>query len=306
MVSRSNGLVSARHARRCSSRLAAVRQIIGKLLHVRTRVDIVHGKVNARHLPLTMCDHRSFCTHRNRVTTSLPFSPSIQPSSRLFVVSHDGKFLFSGGHWDWSLQIVSLAKCKPIESCIAHTDVITCLALDSTGYVLVTGSRDTTCMIWLLSSIDAETTSILSAKCRLYGHVDAISCVCVSSHLDLVVSASLDGTCNMYTVDDGTYVRTLRPTASLNHPVVELKLSDQRHLLVQTEQDETHLLLYSINGNLIRTRKYAYRIDHILLNDHHVILAINHCPIFEEKNGFLIEERSTSRAARIIIKDLFE
>ncbi|CAF3875004.1 unnamed protein product, partial [Rotaria sp. Silwood1] len=84
---------------------------------------------------------------KNRLTTIVPFSSSINITSRLFALSHDGKFIFSGGHWDWSLCIYSLTKSKTISSIIHHTDIITCLSLDSTGYILVTGSRDTTCVI---------------------------------------------------------------------------------------------------------------------------------------------------------------
>lgn len=31
-----------------------------------------------------------------------------------------------------------------------HADVVTCLALDTCGIYLISGSRDTTCMVWRL------------------------------------------------------------------------------------------------------------------------------------------------------------
>ncbi|CAF3391859.1 unnamed protein product, partial [Rotaria sp. Silwood2] len=202
------------------------------------------------------------------------------------------------------------AKSKTISSIIYHTDIITCLALDSTGYILVTGSRDRTCVIWYLSLndnrhiiniSDQDPTSIITPEMALYGHTAEITCVCVSSELDLVVSGSLDGTCNIYTLEHGIYVRTLRPTDTNCDPIVNLKLSDERHILVQTKDKDTHLFLYSINGYLIRTRKFDYHVVDMLLCDQYIILAVNHHPTLKEN-----PESKESFAAKIVIKDMFE
>ena len=248
----------------------------------------------------------SFVGSRNRLTTAAPFSPSIEITSRLFAVSNDAKHIYSGAHWDYSLRIYSVLKSKTIASMVRHTDVITCLALDSTGYILVTGSRDTTCVVWYLSSHDPDSTMLMSAELTIYGHTAEVTCVSVSSELDLVVSGSTDGTCNMHTIEHGTYVRTLRPTNDQHDPIVNLKLSTERHLLVQTEREETHLFLYSINGCLIRTRKFEFRIAGMLLHDHYIVLAVNHESSLEPKRGVRSDEATPSLAARIIIKDMFE
>jgi len=232
----------------------------------------------------------------------------LEITSRLFAVSHDAKFIFSGGHWDWSLRVYSLLKSKMISSIIHHTDIITCLTLDSTGYILVTGSRDTTCVIWNLSFDDyrnlsntneQESNALLSPALTLYGHTAEITSVCVSIELDLVVSGSLDGTCNIHTVEHGIYVRTLRP---MGDPIINLQLSNERHILIQTEKDETHLFLYSINGGLIRTRKLEYQVVDLILCDQHIVLAVNHIP----SNKIINKESTNNVAARIIIKDMFE
>lgn len=49
-----------------------------------------------------------------------PFAPGLEITSKLFVVSHDGKVLFSGGHWDNSIRVTSLAKGKVIGQHIRH------------------------------------------------------------------------------------------------------------------------------------------------------------------------------------------
>ncbi|CAF5014839.1 unnamed protein product, partial [Rotaria sp. Silwood1] len=248
----------------------------------------------------------------NRHIIAAPFSPSLEIKSHLFAVSHDAKFVFSGGHWDWSLRVYSLLKSKMTSSLIHHTDIITCLTLDSTGYILVTGSRDTTCVIWNISLQDdhhlnnlndQESNSFLTPDITLYGHTSEVTCICVSTELDLVVSGSLDGTCNIHTVEHGIYIRTLRP---IGDRIVNLQLSNERHILIQTEKDDTHLFLYSINGSLIRTRRLEYKIVDMLLSDQHIVLAVNHVPLLQQTNDTTNKESTSLIAARIVIKDMFD
>ena len=240
--------------------------------------------------------------HRNLLATNAPFSPSIQLNARLFAVSHDAKYIFSGGHWDWSLCVYCLVKWETIGSIIYHTDIITCLTLDSTGYILVTGSKDKTCVIWYLTLNDNKDRTLLITPERiLYGHRSEITCVCVSSELDLVVSGSFDGTCNIYTIEDGTYIRTIRPTSINNDSIINLKLSNERHILVQTKDKDTHLFLYSINGCLICTKRFEYDIVDILLSDQCIILAINYDITSREKTDL-----KSLVAGRVVIKNVFE
>ncbi|CAF4197890.1 unnamed protein product [Rotaria socialis] len=251
-------------------------------------------------------------TERNRHIIAAPFFPSLEINSRLFAVSHDAQFVFSGGHWDWSLRVYSLIKSKMISSLIHHSDIITCLTLDSTGSILVTGSRDTTCVVWNISSNDSrnsnnindqESSSFISPAVTLYGHTSTITCVHVSTELDLVVSGSLDGTCNMHTVEHGVYVRTLRP---IGDPIINIQLSTERHILIQTEKDDTNLFLYSINGGFIRKRKLDYHVIDMILSEKHIVLAVNHVTSSPQTNQKLNKKSASVVAARIIIKDMFE
>ncbi|CAF2393537.1 unnamed protein product [Rotaria sp. Silwood2] len=211
---------------------------------------------------------------KNRLTIAASLSSSINITSHLFALSHDGKFIFSGGHWDWSLCIYSLAKSKTISSIIYHTDIITCLALDSTGYILVTGSQDRTCVIWYLSLNDnrhiinindQDPTLIITPEMVLYGHTVEITCVCVSSELDHVVSALLYGTCSIYTNEHGIYVRTLRSTDASNSLIVNLKLSNERLILVQTKNKDTNVKKYHSLRSLTRNCTLRFLKDLIVI-----------------------------------------
>lgn len=103
----------------------------------------------------------------------------------------------------------------------------------------------------------------------------------------------------MHTVEHGIYLRTLRPQ---DGPIINLQLSNERHILIQTEKTETHLFLYSINGSLIRTRKLEYQVVDMILSDEHIVLAVNHVPSNKIQN----KESTNVVAARIVIKDMFE
>ena len=181
-----------------------------------------------------LCHHPMSLPTRTQRFLQGPFAPGADLCSRTLAVSPDGKLLFSGGHWDNSRRVTSLAKgkvvghitrhigtssnndegpmvprwvCRAMGGCRGHmgdipcllifwgqsrlhprtrvglglaasphpkthlgailwgwgaerdgtgphgfplgvTDVVTCLALDLCGIYLISGSRDTTCMVW--------------------------------------------------------------------------------------------------------------------------------------------------------------
>lgn len=59
-------------------------------------------------------------SRRTQRFLSGPFAPGVEVTAGLFVVSHDGKLLFSGGHWDNSLRVTSLVKGKTVGQHIRH------------------------------------------------------------------------------------------------------------------------------------------------------------------------------------------
>lgn len=115
--------------------------------------------------------------------------PGSGVNGQALAVAPDGKLLFSGGYWDGSLRVTALPRGKllnqlsrhlgmsslgagenerskcgvgseagqgeydysvlPVSS-HSHADIVTCLALDTCGIYLISGSRDTTCMVWRL------------------------------------------------------------------------------------------------------------------------------------------------------------
>lgn len=49
-----------------------------------------------------------------------PFSPGVEISAQVLVVSNDGRLLFSGGQWDCSIRVIQLGKGKLVGRICRH------------------------------------------------------------------------------------------------------------------------------------------------------------------------------------------
>ncbi|XP_069107826.1 neurobeachin-like protein 1 isoform X1 [Argopecten irradians] len=210
-----------------------------------------------------------------------PFAPGVKVEAKVFVVSHDAKLLFSGGHWDNSLQVYNLGKGKKVNHIVRHIDIVTCLALDYCGSHLMTGSRDTTCMIWQIQQQGGVSTGIKPNPLQtLYGHDAEVTAVHISTELDMAVSAAKDGTVIVHTVRNGHYMRTLRPPCltgyTLNIPMVVV--DETGHIALYCHEtfpidpkERFSIHLYSINGKHLFAEKLTYGLGHMIVSGEHLI-----------------------------------
>ncbi|KAM8934102.1 neurobeachin-like protein 1 [Pelodytes ibericus] len=218
-----------------------------------------------------------------------PFAPGLELTSKLFVVSHDGKVLFSGGHWDNSIRVTSLTKGKVIGQHIRHMDIVTCLSTDYYGIHLISGSRDATCMIWQIAQ-QGGTSGDLSAKPVqiLYGHTDEISSVGLNTELDMAVSGAKDGTVIIHTIRRGQYMRTLRPPSesSLVMSIPNLAVSWDGHIVIHstiegkgTLKNKNALHLYSVNGKYLGSESLKEQVTDVCISGENIVMG--------SKQGFL-------------------
>ncbi|XP_058471810.1 neurobeachin-like protein 1 isoform X2 [Solea solea] len=210
-----------------------------------------------------------------------PFAAGVDVTTGLFVVSHDGKLLFSGGHWDNSLRVTSLVKGKTVGQHIRHMDIVTCLSTDHCGIHLISGSRDTTCMVWQVLQQGGAPVGLSPKPVQvLHGHTDEVVSVSISTELDMAVSGSRDGTVIIHTVRRGQYMRCLRPPCDSSLPlsILHLAMSWEGHLLVHTclegkatLKDKNALHLYSVNGKHLCSETLKEQVTDVCVYGEHVV-----------------------------------
>uniref|UniRef100_A0A663DUJ7 Neurobeachin like 1 n=1 Tax=Aquila chrysaetos chrysaetos TaxID=223781 RepID=A0A663DUJ7_AQUCH len=182
-------------------------------------------------------------TQRNM---SGPFAPGLEITSKLFAVSHDAKLLFSGGHWDNSIRVTSLTKGKLIGQHIRHMDIVTCLAIDYCGIHLISGSRDTTCMIWQIVQQGGVPVGLAPKPLQiLYGHTDEVSSVGISTELDMAVSGS-------------------KVSILILFPSLPLLYSNHRH---------NALHLYSVNGKYLCSETLKEEVSDICVTGEYIVMG---------------------------------
>uniref|UniRef100_A0A673B8W9 Neurobeachin-like 1 n=1 Tax=Sphaeramia orbicularis TaxID=375764 RepID=A0A673B8W9_9TELE len=207
-----------------------------------------------------------------------PFAPGVEVTAGLFVVSHDGKLLFSGGHWDNSIRVTSLVKGKTVGQHIRHMDIVTCLSTDHCGIHLISGSRDTTCMVWQVQQ-QVKTTSSHEHPER---HWFSLCHISTSMSFYLLFCFSGWSSLIIHTVRRGQYMRCLRPPCDSSLPlsILHLAVSWEGHLLVHTciegkatLKDKNALHLYSVNGKYLCSEPLKEQVTDMCVSGEFVVIG---------------------------------
>ncbi|KAK1266110.1 hypothetical protein QJS04_geneDACA000442 [Acorus gramineus] len=211
---------------------------------------------------------------------ALAFAASGIRSSAVVAVTCD-KEIITGGHADNSVKLISVDGAKTIETVAGHNANVTCLALSPCSNYLVTGSRDTTVIVWRVhrassslpriasdpSTSSATTpTSPLSSHRRpnnspepirrrhiegpmhvLRGHLSEVLCCCVSSDLGIVASCSHASGVLLHSLRKGRMIRKL---AMLKADLVCLS---PQGVVMTWNKLERRLDTFTINGVPIAT-----------------------------------------------------
>ncbi|KAK7349608.1 hypothetical protein VNO77_07099 [Canavalia gladiata] len=207
---------------------------------------------------------------------ALAFAVSGIRSQAIISITCD-KEIITGGHADNSIRVISSSYgAKTLETAYAHCAPVTCLGLSPDSNYLVTGSRDTTVLLWRIhralaspSSVTSESSTgtgtppstssssshLLTEKNHrrriegpiqvLRGHHSEILSCCVNSDLGIVVSCSHSSDVLLHSVRRGRLIRRLDGVVA--HTVC---LSSEG--VVMTWNELQHILsTFTLNGVLI-------------------------------------------------------
>ncbi|CAA0830770.1 WD-40 repeat family protein / beige-related [Striga hermonthica] len=204
---------------------------------------------------------------------ALAFPASGIRSTGIVSVTCDGEIV-TGGHVDNSVRLISADGAKTLEIARGHCAPVTCLSVSPSSSYLVTGSRDSTVLLWRInrSSMPRSTTSLEPSsnpatpaspggstprnsssanKNRgkgiegpvhvLRGHLGEITCCSVSSDLGIVASCSDSSDVLLHSIRRGQLVRRLAGV-------------------------EAHSLCLSSDGILVTWNKYLSTLSTFTLN----------------------------------------
>lgn len=188
--------------------------------------------------------------------------------------------LLTCGHWDNCFQCFSLADGRLLRTIRQHNDVVTCIAVSSDGSTVVTGSRDTTLMVWKTQvtagerrrgglgmysdrNPKSETVVLPTPAAVLCGHGDAVTAVAVCAELDLVVSGSKDGTLILHTLRDWRYMR------SASHPgggAIDRLVVSPNGLVAVYSHDDIMIHVASINAKWLASAEANGRLSSLCVS----------------------------------------
>ncbi|TYG44396.1 hypothetical protein ES288_D11G094900v1 [Gossypium darwinii] len=207
---------------------------------------------------------------------ALAFASSGIRNSSIVSITCD-KEIITGGHADNSIKLLSSDGAKTIEMAFGHSAPVTCLALSPDSNYLVTGSRDSTVILWRIhraftscpsstseptagtgtptSTSGGTLANSLADKSRkhriegpiyvLRGHQREILCCCVSSDLGVAVSCSHSSDVLLHSIRRGRLMRQF--------PGVEADavcLSSEGIILTWNQSQHT-LSTFTLNGVLV-------------------------------------------------------
>ncbi|KAK3235248.1 hypothetical protein CYMTET_54533 [Cymbomonas tetramitiformis] len=183
-----------------------------------------------------------------------------------FVVLPGSRLVVCCDHWDYSFRCIAVEDGRPVQSLRHHKDVVTCVAMGADGETLVTGSHDTTLMVWQMGTDREGGKShvgrfpIRERPCQvLYGHDGPVTCVDVSTTLDLVVSGAEDGRLLFHTVRRGRHLRTLRVSSTTVPDHVSI--SAAAGLILTYSHKDLSMHTYTVNGQHVASADTCERLN---------------------------------------------
>lgn len=187
------------------------------------------------------------------------FAPNLPLARAVKLVGTDPRgrdaLLVSGGHWDCSVCVsVAHGSGGMRHRLRYHSDVVTSVAVSSDRKYLMSGSLDSTSLLWALgegglaAALHSGTLQHQHPTHVLRGHSAAVLSVALSSTLRVAASGSRDGSTALYTLRDGKRARVLREPggAAIEH----LLLCDSGHIVVAAAAG-SRVHLFTLNGLLV-------------------------------------------------------
>eukprot|EP00767_Chilomastix_cuspidata_P005525 gnl/Chilomastix_cuspidata/5755.p1 GENE.gnl/Chilomastix_cuspidata/5755~~gnl/Chilomastix_cuspidata/5755.p1 ORF type:complete len:2838 (-),score=202.55 gnl/Chilomastix_cuspidata/5755:999-9512(-) len=191
----------------------------------------------------------------SQTQTRFPYFQTEEQLTTLILPSQNGNYIFLGASRDASLRVLTVKTGETVQLIPGHRDLITTMTLSQCGKYLITGSLDTSVILWkvhnkALSKGRQRLPLAPFPKFVLSGHDAPVTCVNVDVPSDLIVSASQDGVLIFSSLSTGAYLRSIMTTVSRRSYPTFLAIAEGRALLVYYEKS-AQLRTYGFTGTLL-------------------------------------------------------
>lgn len=212
---------------------------------------------------------------------------------------------------DNSIKVVSSDGAKTLETAYGHSAPVTCLSVSADSNYFVTGSRDTTVLLWRIHRVITSRSSSISdlslgttipssdnsgnlsnmlseksRRCRiegpihvLRGHLAEVLCCCVSSDLGVVVSCSQSSDVLLHSIRG----RLIRRLAGVDAHA--LCLSSEGVIFTWNKHQHS-LNTFTLNGTLISSARLPFSCSiscmEVSLRGESALIGVNSCREYDK------------------------
>ncbi|KAJ6233844.1 beige/beach-related [Anaeramoeba flamelloides] len=210
-----------------------------------------HNKINNKYLSLKNQKIE------NVKSIGIALDENIMNFSNCFALTNDQKTLFVSGCLGNSFNLIKIENYQMKQNISLHKDTVTCLSIDETNSYLITGSKDSTIIIWNLIK-DGKNGLMVDTnfKKMLRGHYDEITCIDVNSNWNTIVTGSKDKSILLFTLEKGKYIMSIE----LNSTIHFIKILPESGLICACCNDEKKIYFYSLNGKFLHFIKLSYQL----------------------------------------------
>ncbi len=197
-------------------------------------------------------------------------------AQRSFALIEGRQSVVTCRHYDNSCKILNYATDTVTHHLFFHRAPVNAVCTTRDGRYLFSGSLDGLVALWSLGGGHPDSSMQPNVVWYACDHEMGVVSVDASKELDLVASASLDGTVALRSINTGKFVRIVRVALSfdgVDFLINKVRLSPRGYILIMARARSSksercdQILVYSINGERIKTKKSVGAINSLVLDE---------------------------------------
>ncbi|KAJ5073168.1 beach domain-containing protein [Anaeramoeba ignava] len=144
-----------------------------------------------------------------QIQIPVPFSQDFDNFEECLEIDKKSRYLISCGFDDNTFKIIKIENCEIIQNISKHKDIVTCLKMNKK--YLVTGSKDTTVIVWDIEEQRKKNKIQVKEKPKhiFFEHEKEVKSVAISAEYDIVLSGSIDGKLIFHSLNKGKLIQSI-------------------------------------------------------------------------------------------------